>query len=230
MLLATTETGAVESMRAKSEAVLAHLDERQQRLVIPGEARSPALTARISRASFETSVGPRLDRAAIMVCGYWQVAADPGLRRRVAWDTIPMTAKNIAAPDFATSPDLQVTREALLAREPLFHRQDLVSTRADFERETATDFWEVGASGRCYSREAIWDVLAHRYSAGSADVVEGWQISDSQARRVGQETYVLTYTLSGPGDRLTRRLTIWQGSIENGWMSLYHQGTLVEPG
>ena len=36
----TIETGVVESLRAKFEAVLPHLDERQQRLVMAGEARS----------------------------------------------------------------------------------------------------------------------------------------------------------------------------------------------
>ena len=44
----------------------------------------------------------------------------------------------------------------LAQREPLFHRRELVNSRADFERETADDFWETGASGRRYSREYVW--------------------------------------------------------------------------
>ncbi len=39
-MLVAIETGVVESLRAKFEAVLPHLDERQQRLVMAGEARS----------------------------------------------------------------------------------------------------------------------------------------------------------------------------------------------
>jgi hypothetical protein len=35
----------------------------------------------------------------------------------------------------------------LLAHEPLFHLRNIVSCEEDFLRETAQDFWEVGASG-----------------------------------------------------------------------------------
>jgi hypothetical protein len=41
----------------------------------------------------------------------------------------------------------------LTAREPIFHHRGLVHDRESFERETAPDCWEVGASGRRYSRE-----------------------------------------------------------------------------
>jgi hypothetical protein len=39
-VVVTVEAGLVETLRAKFEAVLPHLDERQQRLVMAGEARS----------------------------------------------------------------------------------------------------------------------------------------------------------------------------------------------
>jgi hypothetical protein len=87
-----------------------------------------------------------------------------------------------------------------MKREPLFHRSELVNSRADFERETAADFWQTGASGRRYSRDYVWANCASR-------------------------TYLLTYALWGQGDRLTRRLTVWQGSAGDGWKTLYHQGT-----
>jgi hypothetical protein len=51
-------------------------------------------------------------------------------------------AEKRTEPDFTTAPDLQRAFTALLAREPLFHHRDLVATPADFDRETATDFWE----------------------------------------------------------------------------------------
>jgi hypothetical protein len=48
---------------------------------------------------------------------------------------------------------------ALLAREPLFHRPELGTDRAALEAMTAEDFWEVGASGRVYSRAVVLEVL-----------------------------------------------------------------------
>jgi hypothetical protein len=36
----------------------------------------------------------------------------------------------------------------------------------------------------------------------------------------------LSYALR-QGDRVTRRLTVWQGSEETAWKVLYHQGTVV---
>jgi len=39
-VVVAVEAGVVASLRAKFEAVLPHLDERQQRLVMAGEARS----------------------------------------------------------------------------------------------------------------------------------------------------------------------------------------------
>jgi hypothetical protein len=124
---------------------------------------------------------------------------------------------------------LDVLRE-LARREPLFHRRELVNSRADFERETADDFWETGASGRRYSREYVWAILKERYESSDQDeyTVERWETRDFQLREVAPNTYLLTYTLWGQGDRLTRRLTVWQGNAEEGWKTLYHQGTVVD--
>ena len=47
-------------------------------------------------------------------------------------------------------------------------------------------------------------------------------------REIAPATYLLTYTLWGQGDRLTRRLTVWQGSVRDGWKALYHQGTVAD--
>ena len=44
----------------------------------------------------------------------------------------------------------------LIAREPIFHRLELGTSRADFEAQTAPDFFEVGASGAIYDRETVW--------------------------------------------------------------------------
>ena len=84
-------------------------------------------------------------------------------------------------------------------------------------------YWEVGASGRVYSREFI---LAHLRDKPPADAVTaGWTTEQHAVRQLGPETYLLTYTLHQQ-QRITRRTTIWQRA-QDGWRILYHQGTLV---
>jgi hypothetical protein len=53
----------------------------------------------------------------------------------------------------------------------------------------------------------------------------GWLTSEFGLRRLGPDTYLLTYTLDQAGRR-TRRSTIWQNS-KSGWRTLYHQGTII---
>jgi hypothetical protein len=133
-------------------------------------------------------------------------------------------------PELVTEERLLPVLEALKRREPLFHRRELVSSRADFERETAQDFWETGASGRRFRREFVWATLEDRFARGNQDEfeTERWQTSDFQLREIAPRTYLLTYTLFGQGSRLTRRLTVWQGGEDQGWKVLYHQGTVVQ--
>ena len=112
----------------------------------------------------------------------------------------------------------------LSSREPIFHRPELGKSRADFEKMTVDDFWEVGASGRCYSRAFVLDVLEKRYSAPHADT---WETKDFHCRRLADEVYLLTYTLLQDGKRRTRRSTIWERNSE-GWKIIYHQGTIIQ--
>jgi len=67
-------------------------------------------------------------------------------------------ASDPAEPELVTPPELLPVLEALRRREPIFHRPEFGSTRADFERMAATDFWEIGASGHRYSRAHVLDV------------------------------------------------------------------------
>jgi hypothetical protein len=113
--------------------------------------------------------------------------------------------------------------EELRRREPIFHTPKFGTTRADFESATAPDYWEVGASGRRYSRDSILRTLEQNPPVDAASA--GWQCSDYGLRRLGPDTYLFTYTLR-QAERLTRRATIWQGTGE-GWRILYHQGTIV---
>ena len=98
--------------------------------------------------------------------------------------------------------------------------------RADFDNMMAPDFWEVGASGRGYSRESILDELERRYGGES----EGGPLEATgfHCRRLADEVYLLTYTLF-QGERKTRRATIWQRSGQD-WKIVYHQGTVVQDG
>jgi hypothetical protein len=114
--------------------------------------------------------------------------------------------------------------EELQRREPIFHRAEFARTRADLEAMTAKDFWEVGASGRRYSREYVLRTLAARQENPVDD--DDWKALDFHCRELARDVYLLTYTLL-QGERRTRRASIWQRSAA-GWKILFHQGTVVQ--
>jgi len=122
-----------------------------------------------------------------------------------------------------TEPDLLPILEELRLREPIFHTPAFGTTRSDFERMMAADYWEVGASGRRYSRDFILEWLSEAPPVDAASAQ--WQSSDHALRRLGPDAYLMTYVLR-QGERVTRRATIWQ-STADGWRILYHQGTIV---
>jgi hypothetical protein len=122
-----------------------------------------------------------------------------------------------------TDPDLPPVLEELRRREPIFHTPEFGATRSEFERATAPEYWEASASGRRYSREFILRTLQDHPPVNAASV--GWQCYDHALRRLGPDTYLMTYTLRQV-ERLTRRATIWQSTSE-GWRILYHQGTII---
>ncbi len=111
--------------------------------------------------------------------------------------------------------------EALQAREPIFHRPELGSSRAHFEAMTDEGFWEVGASGRVYDRDYVLDGLERRYATAHEDV---WDVTEFCCRPLGGSVYLATYLLS-QGSRRSRRATLW--SFNGEWTALYHQGTVV---
>jgi hypothetical protein len=121
-----------------------------------------------------------------------------------------------------TDPDLLPILEDLRRREPLFHTPEFGTTNADFERVMAPDYWEVGASGRRYSRDFILQWMSDAPPIAAA---AGWQSYGHALRRLAPDTYLLTYTLR-QAERLTRRATIWQSTADD-WHILYHQDTIV---
>ena len=126
-------------------------------------------------------------------------------------------------PTLVTDERLSEVLDELTRREPIFHRPELGATRADFEEMTEEGFWEVGASGRRYSREYVLDELERRYAEPTE---ENWQARDFHCLEIAADNYLLTYTLT-QGARVTRRATIWRRT-PRGWKIVYHQGTVVE--
>ncbi len=127
-------------------------------------------------------------------------------------------------PDLTPDPELAAVLAELSQREPIFHRPEFGTTRADFEALTTEDFWEVGASGRRYSRKFVLDTLELRHAAPQNDI---WETNDFHCKRLAPDVYLLTYTLLQDKTRLTRRPTIWQ-STPDGWKIVFHQGTIVQ--
>jgi hypothetical protein len=119
--------------------------------------------------------------------------------------------------------DLADVLEELKRREPIFHRREFGTTRADFERLMVDDYWEIGASGQRYDRAFILDELERRYAGEYPDE---WQTSDFEIRQLAENVFLLTYTLLQGNTRRTRRATLWMRTAEQ-WKILYHQGTIV---
>jgi hypothetical protein len=126
-------------------------------------------------------------------------------------------------PWLVTLPKDRAVLEELKRREPIFHRLELMGSRADLEAMTAEDFWEIGASGRRYSRTYVLETLAGR---GQEPLEDRWETRDFYCRELARDLYQLSYTLL-QGQRKTRRTTLWQRTA-TGWRILFHQGTVVQ--
>jgi hypothetical protein len=97
------------------------------------------------------------------------------------------------------------------------------TSRPDFEKMTAPEFWEIGASGRRFSREFVLSVLEERYIHPTEAT---WEVGDFHCQQIAADNFLATYTLI-QGQRVTRRATIWRRAPE-GWQVVYHQGTVVQ--
>ena len=126
-------------------------------------------------------------------------------------------------PDLAVADELVPVLKELMRLEPLFHAAARDATPQRFEELVAPEFWEVGASGRRYSREFVLGVLCSRQRDPSED---DWKTSEFHVSEVAPDIYLLTYTLQQPG-RITRRMTLWR-RVGGQWKAVYHQGTVVQ--
>lgn len=128
-------------------------------------------------------------------------------------------------PQLETNPAIKDVLEALKQREPIFHHPDTFgTTRNDIENQMDDAFWEIGASGRRYSREFIIETLLKRYN--DPTYVDICEASDFHCLEIAPDNFLLTYTLA-QGPRITRRATLWR-RIKGNWKIVYHQGTVVE--
>lgn len=119
--------------------------------------------------------------------------------------------------------NLAQVRDALIAREPIFHRPGFGATPAEADAIMAVDYFEIGASGRRYDRAYVLAELTRRVAAPRE---EAWEASDFACRALAPDVFLLTYRLVQNDARVTRRATIWERAGER-WRALYHQGTLV---
>jgi hypothetical protein len=134
----------------------------------------------------------------------------------------------IVKPWLTTEPKLRGILQELRSREPVFHHPEFGTSRSDFESMTEPEFWEVGASGRRYSRDHVLDVLEDRHQVAShLELEDTWEAVDFACRELGSDTYLLTYTLL-QGRRKTRRASVWRKHSGEDWKIIFHQGTLVE--
>ncbi len=113
---------------------------------------------------------------------------------------------------------------ALAAREPIFHRAEFGTSPAEFAALITDDYWEVGASGRVYTRDVILDILADRHRLPVVD--DDWRVVDFGCHQLAADLFQATYTL-WQGDRCTRRSTLWRRTADS-WRAVYHQGTVVQ--
>lgn len=120
-------------------------------------------------------------------------------------------------------PGLEAEFEEIRSLEPIFHTEYFGATTEEFSRRMSLDYWEVGASGRRYSRAFILEQAAKISEVNATGA--GWKCSKYGLKKLAAQTFLFTYTLDQNG-RLTRRATIWQKS-EEGWKILYHQGTII---
>jgi hypothetical protein len=134
-------------------------------------------------------------------------------------------------PPMAAETEIDILAQ-LTTREPIFHRfehlQGRLPTRAALEAMAAPGFFEIGASGRLYTRDFILDTLEERHRTSGSDP-DLWNASDFRLRRLSSDTWLISYLLEQQlpsGLRLTRRSTLWQ-QTSCGWQILFHQGTLA---
>jgi len=115
--------------------------------------------------------------------------------------------------------DHSVRAELVKLEETLWRAE----TRFDKElmdKLFAEDFYEIGRSGRVWSREELLQA--------SADTINAvLPLDQLEVRKIANDIYQVTYNSQvtyGNTTEYARRSSIWQW-VESGWMLRFHQGT-----
>ena len=127
-------------------------------------------------------------------------------------------------PERVTPSERTGIRDELAGLAATLHRPAPGWARADLSRLVTRDFWEIGASGRRYSRDYVLDVLQERNWAGTP---APFAPSDFQVQPLDKDLFLLSYDLNQDG-RLTRRASLWFRT-PLGWKCRFHTGTPIEP-
>jgi hypothetical protein len=113
----------------------------------------------------------------------------------------------------------------LIAREPIFHHPNKFgTTRHDILDLMCGEFWEVGASGKVYTKEEVIETLLERYADSNYQDI--WEAKDFEIIEIAPNNYLIAYVLIQDKTRVTRRSTIWRYEDEK-FKIVYHQGTIV---
>ena len=125
--------------------------------------------------------------------------------------------------------NIEEVRKYLEKREPIFHHREYTNTRGSVDNEMHADFFEISASGKLYTRDFVLNYLEERYKKEPVDemIRENWKILNFNAELLADDIYMATYILDGQ-NRLTRRMTLWKGNLDDGFKILYHQGTVIK--
>ena len=96
------------------------------------------------------------------------------------------------------------------------------SARRKLENLLAEGFVEFGSSGVVYDREAIISLLLLEHPAA-------WSISNFEARALGEDAALVTYTATKGGGASSLRCSVWKRYGAQ-WKMVFHQGTRIEAG
>jgi hypothetical protein len=116
--------------------------------------------------------------------------------------------------------------ETLRRLEEELLRPEVRRSRAALEARLAPDFFEIGASGRTYNREAIVGALAADETATEPIKVEGFAV-----RMLAPGVALATYRsvrdeVGGRGSSATTlRSSTWRLDRDGAWRMTFHQGT-----
>ncbi len=137
-----------------------------------------------------------------------------GRRRTFPRDTKPYGSNQLAMTSLL---------ETLRSLEVELHHPGVRCSRGRLEQLLTPDFYEVGRSGRQYSRSTVIEFLLNETSPPNV------QSDDFNAVKLGDSVALLTYRsahieASGQLRNHTLRASIWV-NLDGRWQVRYHQGT-----